>query len=93
MAGLQEGKISCKTIYLDFDNVAEHHGFSNTELDTVQQYYIKLVAQTSAYCYYNHYIMQELVHDNEPLQLAVTYDWDVSGHPQFIFLDSFSCGT
>ena len=77
MAGLQEGKIGCKTVYLDFDNMAEHHKFSNAELDTVWQYYIELVAQTSAYHYYNHYVMQELAHDNKPLQLPVMYNWDV----------------
>ena len=86
MASLKVGKIGAKTIYLDFDNEAKHKKSSNTELDTVQQYYIKLVVQTSTYHYYNQYMLQELTHGNEPLHLPLTYDWKTNGCPCFIFL-------
>ena len=75
MAGLREGKIGPRTVYIDFNAHAEHEKFPNTELDTVQQYYIELMAQTSAYRYYNQFVMQELAHGNEPLHLPFTYNW------------------
>ena len=83
---LREGKIGPKTIHLDFDNAAEPRRSPNTELDTVCQYYVELVSQTGAYRFYNHYVLQELAHNNEPLQLPVTYDWNTNGRPRFVFL-------
>ena len=44
------------------------------------------MAQTSAYHYYNQYVLQELAHGNEPLHLPLTYDWKMNRCPCFIFL-------
>ena len=86
MTGLQEGKLDDIPIYFNFDNDAKHNQFWITELDSVCRYYIKLITQTRVYNYYNLYVMQELVYNNEPVDLSLLGNWSTEGHPSTIFL-------
>lgn len=87
MTGIKEGKLDDKiSVYFDFDSDAKHDQFWTTEIHSVRQYFIELITQTGAYLYYNHYVAQELAHDNKPLELPLKHDWKSGERPRYIFL-------
>ena len=85
------GKLNNINIYFDFDEQAKHNKFWNAELETVCQYYINLISQTSAFHYYNPYVMQDLAYHNKPLDLPLYTNWDKEEHPRFIHLIHKPC--
>ena len=73
-------------IYFNFEDNATHNKFWETELSSIQQYYIELITSLGAYNFYNQYVIQELTHFNEPIELSQIGDWDIEGQPSFIYL-------
>ena len=86
MTGLREGKLDDIPIYFDFNDDAKHNQFWITELDSVRQYYIKLITQTGVYNYYNLHVMQELTYYNELINLSLLGNWSTEGCPPIIIL-------
>ena len=86
MTSLHGGKLDGIPIYFNFEDDATHDKFWETELSSIRQYYIELITRSGAYNFYNQFVIQELAHFNEPIELSQIGDWDIEGRPSFIYL-------
>ena len=57
MTSLHSRKLDDIPIYFNFEDDAKHDKFWETELSSIQQYYIELITRSGAYNFYNQYVI------------------------------------
>ena len=78
MTTLSKGKLSDKTIYINFDSQAEHDDHWNTELTSVRHYFINLLTNLGSFQHYNPHVIYDLA-TSKPL--SPHQDWANKGPP------------